>query len=107
MHGTTWATSRACTRRWSTSGALRRLGHGPYLLVESPLNPAVGDFEWMIDRLFSEHRIALAHPERCPTFQRNPERLIRLVSKGAICSVTAGAIRGDFGRDVKRFTAWL
>ena len=84
-----------------------RLGDGPYLLVESPLHPAVGDFEWMIDQLAGAHRIALAHPERCPAFQRDPGRLIRLVSRGAICSITAGALRGDFGRDVRRFTTWL
>jgi protein-tyrosine phosphatase len=84
-----------------------RLGGGPYLLVESPLNPAIGDFEWMIASLAESHRIALAHPERCPAFQRDPDRLVRLVARGAICSITAGAVRGDFGRDVKRFTLWL
>ena len=84
-----------------------RLGDGPYLLVESPLNPAIGDFEWMVDSLADSHRIALAHPERCPAFQRDPDRLIRLVARGAICSITAGALHGNFGRDVKRFTLWL
>ncbi len=67
----------------------------------------MGDFEWMIDQLATEHRVALAHPERCPAFQRDPQRLIRLVTRGAICSITAGALRGDFGRDVKRFTTWM
>lgn len=84
-----------------------RLGSGPYLLVESPLNPAIGDFEWMIGSLAQSHRIALAHPERCPAFQRDPDRLVRLVARGAVCSITAGAVRGDFGREVKRFTLWL
>lgn len=90
-----------------TELAKLRLGEGPYLLVESPLSPAVGDFEWMIDELARTYRIALAHPERCPAFQRNPDRLVRLVARGAICSITAGAVRGRFGRDVQRFTVWL
>ena len=84
-----------------------RLGSGPYLLLESPLNPAVGDFELIVDSLAESHQIALAHPERCPAFRRDPGRLVRLVARGALCSVTAGALRGDFGREIKRFTLWL
>lgn len=84
-----------------------RLGDGPYLLVESPLNPAVGDFEWMIEDLARTHRIVLAHPERCPAFQRDPDRLVRLVARGAISSITAGALSGRFGKDVRQFTIWL
>jgi protein-tyrosine phosphatase len=84
-----------------------RLGEGPYLMVESPLSAAVGDFDSMIIGLARTHRIVLAHPERCPAFRRNPERLMRLVARGAVCSITAGALGGRFGRDVRRFTIWL
>ena len=46
----------------------------------------------------------LAHPERCPAFQRRPDRLVRLVEKGALCSVTAASLAGRFGRTARRYT---
>ncbi len=59
------------------------LGGGPYLLVESPFSPAIGAFEPLVlDLLERGHRVLLAHPERCPAFQRDPERLQRLVDAG-------------------------
>ena len=52
------------------------LGGGPYLLVESPFSPAIGAFEPLVlDLLERGHRVLLAHPERCPAFHRDPERL--------------------------------
>jgi protein-tyrosine phosphatase len=84
------------------------LGGGPYLLVESPFSPVVGDFEPMVLDLHARgHRVLLAHPERCPAFQRNPGRLERLVEAGALVQVTAGSMSGGFGSTVRRFTASL
>jgi len=84
------------------------LGGGPYLLVESPLTSAAGDFEVVIhDLLGRGFRLVLAHPERCPAFQREPDRLRRLVVAGVLCSVTAGALTGRFGGNVQRFTRRL
>ena len=75
-----------------------RLGGGPYLLLECPLAQTSGTFDAYLERLLGEgERIVLAHPERCPAFQRSPERLERLVHAGAVTSVTAGAFRGSFG----------
>ena len=42
----------------------------------------------------------LAHPERCPAFQRDPARLERLVEAGVLVQVTAGSIAGGFGATV-------
>ena len=82
----------------------RRLGGGPYLLLECPLAQTSGTFDAYLERLLGEgERIVLAHPERCPAFQRSPERLERLVHAGALTSVTAGAFRGSFGTTVQRF----
>lgn len=79
-----------------------RLGGGPYLLLESPLGQAAGAFDRFIATLLSAgHRIVLAHPERCPTFQRHPDRLERLVHGGALTSITAGAFVGRFGSPVR------
>ena len=52
--------------------------------------------------MFHEFRVSgitpvIAHPERHPVFRREPERLERLVSRGALCQVTAGSLLGDFG----------
>ena len=86
---------------------LRRLalGGGPYLLVESPFSPVVGDFEPMVlDLQARGHRVLLAHPERCPAFQRDPARLERLVAAGPLVQITAGSMSGAFGSTVRRFT---
>ena len=84
------------------------LGGGPYLLVESPFSPVVGDFEPIVlDLLMRGHRVLLAHPERCPAFQRDPARLGRLVDSGVLVQVTAGSMTGAFGTTVRRFTASL
>jgi protein-tyrosine phosphatase len=85
-------------------GALA-LGGGPYLLVESPFSPVIGDFEPMVLDLHQRgHRVLLAHPERCPAFQRTPARLEGLVSAGALVQLTAGSMAGGFGSTVRRFT---
>jgi protein-tyrosine phosphatase len=84
------------------------LGGGPYLLVESPFSPVAGDFESIVlDLLARGHRVLLAHPERCPAFQRDPSRLERLVAGGVLVQVTAESMRGAFGTTVRRFTAQL
>src|SRR5215210_1308244 len=84
------------------------LGGGPYLLVESPFSPVIGDFEPMVLDLHDRgHRVLLAHPERCPAFQRDPSRLEGLVGAGALVQITAGSMAGAFGTTVRRFTVAL
>jgi protein-tyrosine phosphatase len=85
--------------------AALRLGGGPYLLVESPHTPAAGDFDRFLEETLRHgERLVLAHPERCPSFQRRPERLRRLVDAGALCSITASSLSGRFGTTVRDFT---
>jgi protein-tyrosine phosphatase len=84
------------------------LANGPYLLVESPYSQAVPFLEEQLFRLRTQgFRPLLAHPERCPLFQADPERLARLVRQGILCSVTAASMEGRFGRSVRRFTVEL
>jgi protein-tyrosine phosphatase len=84
------------------------LGGGPYLLVESPFSPVVGDFEPMVLDLHARgHRVLLAHPERCPAFQRDLARLERLADAGVLIQLTAGSMVGAFGSTVRRFTSSL
>jgi protein-tyrosine phosphatase len=81
------------------------LGGGPYLLVESPFSPVIGDFEPMVLDLHRRgHRVLLAHPERCPAFQKTPARLKSLVDAGALVQLTSGSMTGGFGSTVRRFT---
>jgi protein-tyrosine phosphatase len=85
-----------------------RLGEGPWLLIESPLTQAGGDLEVVLDALHRRgHWIVLAHPERSPLFLRDPQRLGALVSKGVLCSITAGSLSGAFGREIRSFAAAL
>lgn len=87
---------------------LLRLGAGPYLLLECPFAMVAGEFEPLIFEVQSRgHRVLLAHPERCPTFHRDPERLARLVDGGALVQVTAGVLRGAFGSRTREFAHHL
>jgi protein-tyrosine phosphatase len=43
----------------------------------------------------------IAHPERCPDFQRRPERLAELVRAGALAQVTSASLAGRFGTTVR------
>lgn len=82
-----------------------RLGGGPYLLVECPFTPAASGFDTLLlDLQRHGHRILLAHPERCPAFQRDPAMLYSLVRAGMLTSITAGALVGRFGTSVRDFT---
>lgn len=87
-------------------GELARLslGGGPYLLIEAPLEAVGDELEAAVDELLTQgHGVVLAHPERAPSFQRDPGRLAALVERGVLCSLTAPALTGRFGRRVQAF----
>jgi protein-tyrosine phosphatase len=84
------------------------LGGGEWLLVECPLSPAPTGFDIVVlDLQRRGHRVLLAHPERSPIFQRDPRKLESLVAAGALASITAGALVGRFGGEVRRFALRL
>jgi protein-tyrosine phosphatase len=88
--------------------ARMRLGEGPWLLVEPPFTRTA----YGLDVIFMElqrqgNRIVIAHPERCPAFQREPDTLKALVGLGALTSITAGSLTGRFGGEVRRFATRL
>lgn len=84
------------------------LGSGHYVLLESPYGKRPVDMEGVIAGLAERgFKSLLAHPERCPLFQRDIERLAAIVDAGALCSITAGSMTGRFGAPVKQFTADL
>jgi len=79
-----------------------RLGDGPFLLLEAPLSSAAGPFDrYLASLLGNGVRMLIAHPERCPDFQRKPERLAELVRAGALAQVTSGSLAGHFGSTVQ------
>jgi protein-tyrosine phosphatase len=80
------------------------LGGGTWLLVECPLGQRATGFDAIV--LYLKERgygVVLAHPERCPAFQRDPRMLRSLVQAGMLTSVTASSLVGRFGREVQRF----
>lgn len=80
------------------------LGGGKYLLLEPPYTGPAPFIDRMVYELqLKGFGIVLAHPERIGAFQRNIELLEKLVDQGALCSVTAASVSGQFGGPVKRF----
>jgi protein-tyrosine phosphatase len=83
------------------------LGGGRWLLIEPPLTSTPAGLDLVVADLHRrDHRVLLAHPERCSGFHRDPRRLESLVDAGALTSLTAGSFRGRFGAKVRRF-AWM
>jgi protein-tyrosine phosphatase len=85
-----------------------QLGDGPFLMLEAPYATTALDFDLQAYRLrLQGQHVLLAHPERSPLFQREPDRLVRLVEAGVLCSMSAGSIAGEFGRRVRAFAVRL
>jgi protein-tyrosine phosphatase len=66
---------------------------GRYLLVETPYAGLSSLFEEQLFELeLLGFRLLLAHPERNPTFQEDPERLAEIASRGVLLQVTASSL---------------
>jgi protein-tyrosine phosphatase len=66
---------------------------GQTLLVETPYGPLPPRFDDLMFILTVRgYRLVLAHPERNPTFQSDPKRLIELVGRGVVIQITAQAL---------------
>jgi protein-tyrosine phosphatase len=90
--------------------ALERLslGNSDWLLVEPPFAPvAPGLDRLLLDLLERDHKLVLAHPERCPIFHRDRGMLESLADAGVLLSITAGSLIGRFGGEVRRFALAL
>ncbi len=83
---------------------LLHLGDGPYLLLETPHGIEQPGFDsYLFELRLQGVDMVLAHPERCPMFQRNPDGVARLVGAGALSAVTASSLSGGFGRTARDF----
>jgi protein-tyrosine phosphatase len=67
---------------------------GTDLLVETPYGLLPPRFEEHLleSSALSSYRILLAHPERGPSFQAQPDRLTELVRSGVLLQVTVGSL---------------
>jgi protein-tyrosine phosphatase len=84
------------------------LGGSGWLLVEPPFSPVAVGLESTIQALLKDgYGVLLAHPERCPAFQRDPATVERLVAGGVLTSITAGALEGRFGSTARRYAVHL
>jgi protein-tyrosine phosphatase len=107
LPGAEVAITRASELSAETLRALT-LGGGPWLLLEPPFTPSAAGLDRLIVELADEgHSILLAHPERCPAFQRDARMLESLVRGGVLTSITAGSLVGRFGASVRRFALQL
>jgi protein-tyrosine phosphatase len=79
------------------------LGGGKWLLVEPPFTPVAPHLDEILLELLAGQRVVVAHPERCPAFQRDRSMLERLVREGFLTSVTASSLGGRFGAEARRF----
>lgn len=85
-----------------------RLGAGSGLLVESPYSSAPMLMEELLFGLqVRGYTPVLAHPERCPLFQQEPDRLEAIVARNILCSVNTGSMAGAFGTTARRFVLWM
>jgi len=87
------------------SGSALPLGHSRYVLVELSL-VALERPLYLEDALFrlqrAEYRPILAHPERYPFVQRDPDAARELASRGIALQLTAPALLGEYGSRVRR-----
>jgi len=91
------------TRRSDEQVRALALGGGPWLLIEAPLRPGVALMPTVRALLDRGHRVLIAHPERSPLLQRDPEALHALVHAGAATQITAASFAGHFGRTVRDY----
>src|SRR3954454_15098145 len=100
-----WATAPELD---DTQLARLALGSGKRVLLESPYGKKAVDIEGIIAGLQKRgFQAVLAHPERCPLFQRDPERLRKIVEDGTLCSITAGSRAGRFGEPVRNYAVTM
>jgi len=74
--------------------------NGRYVLVEFPLHVMPpGSREELFQLKLNDITPILAHPERNPIFQHQPELLSDLMSMGCLIQITAMSITGQLGRE--------
>ena len=87
------------------SGKLLTLANSRYMLIELPAE----GIPYYAERLFYELEMLgvkpiIAHPERNADFLESPDKLYRLIQKGALAQLTSSSLFGFFGKRVQTFS---
>lgn len=90
------------------SDALLSYSNSQTVLFEPPYGRLPPTFDTAIFSLqVAGYRVLLAHPERIPDVQHDPNRLLPLVQRGVLVQITAGALTGAFGERQRRTSELL
>ncbi len=89
-------------------GAILPYGTTRTVLFEPPYGALPPTFDTAIFTLqVAGYRVLLAHPERIPDVQNNPNRLRPLVERGVLMQITAAALTGGQGEQLERVSVAL
>ena len=79
-----------------------------YLMTELP---DYGSFSAFDETYYELHRAGMTpvitHPERNPTLQENPDKLLDWLRLGSLLQVTAGSVLGHMGKKAQRISLYL
>jgi len=79
------------------------LNQTQYVLFELPLNAEAMNLTEVIYQILEKRRIPiLAHPERYPFIQKDPNQLISLIEDGVLMQSNYGTMIGQYGAESKR-----
>lgn len=78
------------------------LNNKKYVLFELPLNAEAMNLNEVVYQILEKGRIPiLAHPERYPFVQKDPNVLLDLIENGVLIQSNYGSIIGQYGKQVK------
>jgi protein-tyrosine phosphatase len=81
---------------------------GTDLLVETPYGELAPGFEDLLFALTARgYRLLLAHPERSPSFQRDPRRLAAIARRGTLLQITAASVAAPRASSARRLALAL
>lgn len=90
------------------TGKALTLAGSRYLLLELPSQTVPAYTVPVIEQLLAHEIVpVIAHPERNRAIAEKPERLARLIRRGAVAQVTAGSLAGHFGKAVQQLALQL
>lgn len=79
------------------------LNQSQYVLFELPLNAEAMNLIEVIYQILESRRIPiLAHPERYPFIQKDPNKLLPLIEEGVLIQSNYGSILGQYGKESKK-----
>ena len=78
------------------------LNESRYVLFELPINAEPLNITEVVYQILEQNRVPiLAHPERYPYIQKNPNKLIPLIEDGVLMQCNYGSILGIYGKEPK------